>query len=105
MDAKVLFYGTPQSTQETVIAVVPTQRKWIVAKIYLTNTGEEPATITLKHYINSTNTVTLLSNCSIDANKTYELSSIVIEENQKILAKQNTDSAIELIAYGYEETM
>jgi len=105
MDAKVLFYGTPVSEQETIIATVPTQKKWIVAKIYLTNTGTETTTVTLKHYINSTDTITLLSNCSIDANKTYELSSIVIEENQRILAKQNIDSAIELIAYGYEETM
>ena len=104
MDAKVLFYAIPDSTQEVSIATgVPSGLTWIVSKIYMTNVSEETATITIKHDIDSTSTLSLLNNFDIDSNKTHEFGPIVINEGQQILAIQNTEDAIELIAYGYEE--
>lgn len=102
---KVLFYGKPGISEGDLTAGPGINKVWLVRAIWLCNAESAAKTVTLKHYIDETNTITLLKEHSIAANDTEIIGPFIMESGQKILALQETTDAIEIIAYGLEETI
>ena len=106
MLAKVLFYGIPGTTDGDLTTGPATGKTWLCRSIWLCNTNKLVAkTVTLKHYIDESNTVTLLKEHSIAAKDTEIIGPFIMQNGQKIIASQGTEDAIEVIAYGLEETI
>ena len=105
MLAKVLFYGIPGTTDGDLTTGPGTGKTWLCRSIWLCNTKLVPKTVTLKHYIDESNTVTLLKDHSIAANDTEIIGPFIMQNGHKIIASQETENAIEVIAYGLEETI
>jgi len=103
--AKVLFYGIPGTTDGDLTTGPATGKTWLCRSIWLCNTNVAAKTVTLKHYIDETHTVTLLKNHSIAANDTEIIGPFIMQNGHKIIASQETANAIEIIAYGLEETI
>ena len=105
MLAKVLFYGIPGITDGDLTTGPATGKTWLCRSIWLCNTNVAAKTVTLKHYIDATHTVTLLKDHSIAANDTEIVGPFIMQNGHKIMASQETENAIEVIAYGLEETI
>ena len=105
MLAKVLFYGIPGTTDGDLTTGPATGKTWLCRAIWLCNTNEVAKKVTLKHYIDATHTVTLLKDHSIAANDTEIVGPFIMQNGHKIIASQETADAIEIIAYGLEETI
>ena len=105
MLAKVLFYGIPGITDGYLTTGPATGKTWLCRAIWLCNTNGVAKKVTLKHYIDETHTVTLLKDHSIAANDTEIVGPFIMQNGHKIIASQETENAIEVIAYGLEETI
>ena len=105
MLAKVLFYGIPGTADGDLTTGPATGKTWLCRSIWLCNTNVAAKTVTLKHYIYATHTVTLLKDHSIAANDTEIVGPFIMQNGHKIIASQETENAIEVIAYGLEETI
>jgi broad-specificity NMP kinase len=105
MQAKVLFYGTPGTTEGDLTSGPGAGKTWLCRSIWLCNNESGAKKVTLKHYINATDTITLLKEHTIDASDTKILGPFIIQNGQKIVASQETAGAIQVIAYGLEETI
>ena len=105
MLAKVLFYGKPGTTDGDLTTGPGTGKTWLCRAIWLCNTDIAAKKVTLKHYIDVSNTVTLLKDHSIAANDTEIVGPFIMQNGHKIIASQETENAIEVIAYGLEETI
>jgi hypothetical protein len=105
MLAKVLFYGKPGTTDGDLTTGPGTGKTWLCKAIWLCNTNVAAKTVTLKHYIDADSTITLLKDHSIAANDTEIVGPFIMQNGQKIIAAQETADAIEVIAYGLEETI
>jgi hypothetical protein len=100
---KVLFYGVPDHENIGDLSTGPgTGKVWIVRVIYAANTNSESKKLTLKHYIDSDNVITLIPDEEIQGNERISIGPVVIEHGQKIQAEQETEGAVEVIAYGLE---
>lgn len=100
MIPKVLFYGIPSASTETLISV-PSGKVYVVSKIYITNTDDDVASLTLAHKIDSTNSMKLLQSFEVETR--LEIGPMVIEEEQELLYSQGLQGAIHIIGYGYEQ--
>ena len=105
MLAKVLFYGKPGTTDGDLTTGPAMGKTWLCRAIWLCNTNEAAKKVTLKHYIDATHTVTLVKDHSIAANDTEIVGPCIMQNGHKITASQETENAIEVIAYGLEETI
>ena len=103
MNEKLLFHGIPDHTAEADLTTGPASGKvWIVTALWIANTNADAKTLTLKHYIDVSNTRTIVPGASFAAKQTEIIGPLVIENGHKILALQETASAIEITAYGLE---
>ena len=103
MVEKVLFHGVPSHTAEADLTTGPSAVKvWVVTALWIANTDAEARTLTLKHYIDASNTRTIVPEATFAAKQTEIIGPLVIENGHKIIAEQETENAIEIIAYGLE---
>ena len=103
MVEKVLFHGVPSHTAEADLTTGPGSGKvWIVTALWIANTDSEARTLTLKHYIDASNTRTIIPETTFAAKQTEIIGPLVIQNGQKIIAEQQTENAIEITAYGLE---
>ena len=98
-----MFHGIPDHTAEADLTTGPGSGKvWIVTALWIANTNASANTLTLKHYIDVSNTRTILPEVAFAANQTEIIGPLVIENGHKIIAEQEEENAIEITAYGLE---
>ena len=103
MVEKVLFHGVPSHTAEADLTTGPGSGKvWVVTALWVVNTNAETKKLTLKHYLDASNTRVIIPNTGFPATQTEIIGPLVIQNGQKIKAEQETENAIEIIAYGLE---
>ena len=103
MVEKVLFHGVPSHTAEADLTTGPGSGKvWVVTALWIVNTDAEPRALTLKHYIDASNTRTIIPDTTFPAKQAEIIGPLVIQNGHKIRAEQETEDAIEVIAYGLE---
>lgn len=102
MNEKVLFHGVPGTTEADLTTGPASGKVWIVTALWIANTNAAAKKLTLKHYIDVSNTRTIVTDTEFTAKQTEIIGPLVIEHGQKILAEQETANAIEIIAYGLE---
>ena len=102
MNEKVLFHGVPGTTEADFTTGPASGKVWIVTALWIANTNAAAKTLTLKHYIDASNTRTIVPGATFAAKQTEIIGPLVIENGHKIRAEQETASAIEITAYGLE---
>ena len=103
MDEKLLFHGIPDHTAEADLSTGPGSGKvWVVTALWIANTNAAAKTLTLKHYIDASNTRTIVPGATFAAKQTEIIGPLVIENGHKIRAEQEEENAIEITAYGLE---
>jgi len=103
LNEKLLFHGIPDHTAEADLTTGPGAGKvWIVTALWIANTNAAAKTLTLKHYIDASNTRTIVPGATFAAKQTEIIGPLVIENGHKIRAEQETENAIEITAYGLE---
>ena len=69
--SKLLFHGVPDHTAEADLTTGPGAGKvWTVGPMWICNTDSEARTLTLKLYIDASNTRALMYNTTFAANQT-----------------------------------
>ena len=102
MNEKVLFHGVPGTSEADFTTGPASGKVWIVTALWIANTDTEARTLTLKHYIDASNTRTIVPGATFAPNQTEIIGPLVIENGHKIRAEQETENAIEIVAYGLE---
>ena len=102
MNEKVLFHGVPGTSEADFTTGPASGKVWIVTALWVANTDSEARTLTLKHYIDASNTRTIVPEVIFAPKQTEIIGPLVIENGHKIIAEQETASAIEITAYGLE---
>lgn len=103
MQLKVLFHGVPVEGTEAQLSAGPAAGQvWVVSAVYLCNTADEMARVTLSHRISGANRP-LLQNAEIPPGHTIALGPLVVETGQSIWAAQETANAVQVVAYGFED--
>ena len=104
MNEKLLFHGVPATTEADITAGPAMGKTWVITALWIVNTAPTDKTLTLKHYIDASNTRTLIPGTPFPAQQTEIIGPLVLEAGHKLRASQGTADAIELIAYGLEGT-
>ena len=100
---KVLFHGIPDHTTEADLTAGPPSGKvWTVTALWIANTDSVARTLTLKHYIDASNTRTIVPGATFAVKQTEIIGPLVIENGHKVIAEQEEENAIEITAYGLE---
>ena len=101
--SKLLFHGVPDHTAEADLTTGPGAGKvWTVGPMWICNTHSEARKLTLKIYIDASNTRALMFNTTFAPNQPEIVHGLVIAHGHKIIAQQETENAIEITAYGLE---
>ncbi len=105
---KLLFYGVLGTSEADVTTGPGSNKRWIISKIMATNIDSNYCWLTLKHYIDGSNTRTLVSQYVMNPTNTlgshvFEYGPLVMANGHKIRGLAQTADKIEVVAYGYEE--
>jgi len=104
MTPKLLFGGVAGTGEGDIGSAVGEGKYWVVSAVWISNADEVGRWVTLKHYVDGSNTYTLLSKVWVEAETTIIVGPMVLSAGHKIRALAEVASKLTIVGYGLEGT-